>query len=181
MVTYLIFLDDAVLMFSRRRIPGDTDGCAVLIAHREDRHLLRRSTRRWDTERETEAEFYFHGFQDVLLHYWHFGLFQKNRFEATDASECLARIYVHRSTLMPWHSLILFPPKESVVSHSISIKHSMCALRFKKQDRWPRVHKFIRWGFSSAWHWRFFAFHYDFISCLWKEGFTQKNTFTERQ
>ncbi len=53
---YLIFLDDAVLMFGRRRVPGDTDGRAVLTAHREDRHLLRRSTRSWDTERETETQ-----------------------------------------------------------------------------------------------------------------------------
>lgn len=53
-VVYLIFLDDAVLMFSRRRVPGDADGCAVLIAHCEDRHLLRRSTGRWDTETQTE-------------------------------------------------------------------------------------------------------------------------------
>lgn len=55
-VVYLIFLDDAVLMFCRRRIPRDTDRCTILIAHCENRHLLRRSTGRWDTGRETERK-----------------------------------------------------------------------------------------------------------------------------
>jgi len=57
-VVNLIFLDDAVLMFCRRRVPGDADRCTVLIAHCENRHLLRRSTGRWrygERNRKTET------------------------------------------------------------------------------------------------------------------------------
>lgn len=41
---YLVFLDDAVLVFGGWRVPGNADRCAVLTAYHQHRHLLWRST-----------------------------------------------------------------------------------------------------------------------------------------
>lgn len=45
--TNLVFLDDAVLVVRRRRVPGDANGSAVLVSHSQDSNLLRRSTGSW--------------------------------------------------------------------------------------------------------------------------------------
>lgn len=45
--TNLVFLDDAVLVVWRRRVPGDADGSAVLVPHRQDSDLLRGSAGSW--------------------------------------------------------------------------------------------------------------------------------------
>lgn len=45
--TNLVFLNDAVLVVRRRRVPGDADGSAVLVPHRQDSHLLRGSAGSW--------------------------------------------------------------------------------------------------------------------------------------
>lgn len=42
--TYLVLLDDAVLVVWRRGIPGDANGSAVLVSHGQDCYLLRRGT-----------------------------------------------------------------------------------------------------------------------------------------
>ena len=41
---YLVLLDDSVLVVGGWGVPGDADGGAVLAAHRQHRHLLRRRT-----------------------------------------------------------------------------------------------------------------------------------------
>lgn len=44
---YLVFLDDAVLLVGRRRVPWHTDGRAVMAPYCQHCHLLRRRTRCW--------------------------------------------------------------------------------------------------------------------------------------